>query len=72
MPVFTPYTFRGQISKGSWLVMPGTVFSGLRDSKVSETRLAILSNQDVVLDALGISVQVHLVLRVAYRDDGAV
>jgi len=30
-----------------------------RDGKVSETRLTVLGNQDVVLDALNISVGVH-------------
>jgi len=32
-----------------------------RDRKVSETRLTVPSNQDVVLDTPSISVQVHLI-----------
>jgi len=43
-----------------------------RDPKVAETRLAILNNQDVVLDALDINAQVHSTIRVAYRTDGTV
>jgi len=51
-----------KLGKGSW--------ERPHDPKVAETRLAILSNQDVVLDVLSISVRVHSVLRVAYRTDG--
>ena len=43
-----------------------------RDREVSETRLTILSNQDVVLDALSISVGVRQILRFTYRTNAAV
>jgi len=43
-----------------------------RDCKVSETRLAVLGDQNVVLDAPNISVRVHSILRFAYRMDTAV
>jgi len=37
------------------------------DCKVSETRLTFLSNQDVVLDVLGVSVGGHSTLHFTYR-----
>jgi len=43
----------------------------LRDRKVTETRLTVLSDQDVVL-RLSISVRVHSILYFTYRADAAV
>ena len=45
--------------------------AGRRDRKVSETRLTVSSDQDVVLDAPNISVRVHLILHLAYRTNTA-
>ena len=39
------------------------------DRKVSKTRLTVLSNQDVVLDTLSISMRARSILRFAYRTD---
>ena len=43
-----------------------------RDCKVSKTRLVVLGDQNVVLDALNISVRVHSILHFAYRMNTAV
>lgn len=40
--------------------------------QVSETRLALLSNQDVGLDIPNVNVRVNQLLRSAYRSDAAV
>jgi len=44
----------------------------LRDPKVSEARLTILSNQDIVLDTLNINVWVCSILCFPYRTDATV
>jgi len=41
----------------------------LRDRKVTEIRLTVLSDQDVVLDALSISMRVCSICYFAYRTD---
>ena len=41
----------------------------VRDPKVAETRLAVLSNQDVVLDVLIVNAEVHSFLRFTYRSN---
>ena len=43
-----------------------------RDCKVSKTRLIVLGDKNVVLDALNISVQVNSILHFAYRTNTAV
>ena len=48
------------------------IFERPRDREVSETRLAVPSNQDVVLDGLSISVRVYSTLRFAYRTNTVV
>ena len=41
----------------------------VRDPKVAETRLAVLSNQDVVLDTPRVNVWAHSFPQFAYRSD---
>jgi len=43
-----------------------------RDRKISETRLAVLGDQNVVLDVPRISVRAHSILRSTYRTDATV
>ena len=55
------------------LVIPVTVPTDHpHDCEVSETRLAVLGDQNVVLGALNISVRVHSILHFAYRVNTAV
>ena len=54
------------------MLLEKVLFEHPCDSKVTETRLTVPSNQDVVLDGLSISVRVRSILRFAYRTDAAV
>ena len=66
-------TFRGHVSEGFLLMEPICVlYERPRDRKVSETRLTVLSDQDVVLDALSIGMRVCSIPCFAYRTDAAV
>jgi len=66
-------TFRGRISNSFGLVVPGHVpHERPRNCKVSETRLTVSGNQDVVLGDLSISVGVHLTFRPAYPTNATV
>jgi len=70
---FTFDTFRGHIAKSFLLIALGFVPRRYpHDCKVSETGLTVLSDQDVALDGLSISVRVHPTLRFAYRTDATV
>jgi len=68
----TQNTFRGHVSKSFWLVGGCEPFKRPRDCEVSETRLTILSYQDVFLDEQKISVRVCSILQSAYRTNTAV
>jgi len=66
----TTGTFRGHVAKGFWLIVPESApRRHPRDRKVSETRLTILGDQDVVLDTLSISMRVNSILHFTYRTD---
>ena len=61
---------RGRISKSRKLIVVApTACEYVRDPKVTETRLAVLSNQDVGLDVPGVNVQANIFPRFAHRSD---
>ena len=61
------------MSEGFWLMEVAVVpREPPPNRKVPEARLTILSNQDVVLGALSISMRVLLILHFAYRTDATV
>ena len=62
--------FRGHIPNSFCLVVAGRkVFKRPYDPKVAETRLAVLSNQDVVLDTPRVNLRAHSLHQFAYRSD---
>jgi len=63
-------TFRGHVAEGFWLIVQESApCNHPRNRKVCETRLTVLSDQDVALDALSISMRVYSILHFTYRTD---
>jgi len=65
-------TFRGHVSESLCLIVAYlAVYERPRDRKVSETRMTVPSNQDVVLDGLSISVGIRSILHFTHRANTA-
>jgi len=63
-------TLRGHVAEGFWVIVPESVpRRHPRNRKVCKTRLTVLSDQDVALDALSISMRVYSILHFTYRTD---